>query len=45
MPDRSGKGSGRGVFFMLLSVGVIAVLAYIAVKNRSDAAKQSSVGN
>ncbi len=45
MPDRSGKGSGRGVFFMLLSVVVIAVLAYITVKNRSDAAKQSSVGN
>ena len=39
------KLAGRGVFFMLLSVVVIAVLAYITVKNRSDAAKQSSVGN
>ena len=39
------KLAGRGVFFMLLSVVVIAVLAYITVKNRSNAAKQSSVGN
>lgn len=34
------KLSGRGVFFMLLCVVVIAVLVYITVKNRSNAAKK-----